>query len=202
MEKMILGLLLLRRLTVYEIREIIKVNFQDIYSDSLGSIQAAIKKLISAKEVVFSETVEKGVNKKRYSITEKGRKVFMEWAETPADITKTKTAELGKLLFMGIVPAKKRIKLLEDLIIKLEEKYENLLFVKKISSGEELKTNALVYWNNDREYQKGIQNAAQNKDMAKNADDIAQYQLLTLQFGIDYTKFQIDWFKNFKEKLI
>ena len=44
MDKFILGPLMIKHFTVYEIRQIIRQNFTSIYSDSLGSTQAALKK--------------------------------------------------------------------------------------------------------------------------------------------------------------
>ena len=64
MDKIILGILMLRRMTAYEIRNIIKNNFKSMCSDSLGSIQSALKKLFELKMVTYEELVEKGVNKK------------------------------------------------------------------------------------------------------------------------------------------
>ena len=68
MDKLILGLLMIKHFTVYEIRQIIRQNFTSICSDSLGSIQAALKKLSQQEAVTFSEYVEKGKMKKEYSL--------------------------------------------------------------------------------------------------------------------------------------
>lgn len=46
MDKIILGILMPRRLTAYEMRNIIRENFKSMCSDSLGSIQSALKKLV------------------------------------------------------------------------------------------------------------------------------------------------------------
>lgn len=45
MDKLILGLLMIKHFTVYEIRQVMRQNFSSMCSDSLGSIQAALKKL-------------------------------------------------------------------------------------------------------------------------------------------------------------
>ena len=92
MDKIILGILMLRRMTAYEIRNVIKNNFKSMCSDSLGSIQVALKKLFELKMVTFEEVVEKGVNKKRYAITDIGQKKLIEWIKIPIDTSKTKNA--------------------------------------------------------------------------------------------------------------
>lgn len=45
MDKIILGILMLHRMTAYELRNIIRNNFKSMCSDSLGSIQAASQKI-------------------------------------------------------------------------------------------------------------------------------------------------------------
>jgi DNA-binding PadR family transcriptional regulator len=200
MDKIILGLLMLQRLTVYEIRNIISKNFQPMCSDSMGSIQAAMKKLLSAGMVVFTEYVENGVNKKRYSITDAGRNAFSLWITTPADLSSGKNMELGKLLFLGLAPADERQKLVGEMIGKLETE---LSFLRKVQASVDAADNNkdVEYLLSDPEYCEGIQNATNNTDMTTNINDIGYFQLATLQYGIDTFKFNIDWLKSLREKM-
>lgn len=200
MDKIILGILMLKRLTVYEIRNIIKENFQAMCSDSLGSIQAAIKKLFAAQMITYSEYVEKSVNKKQYSITDKGRKEFLDWLYIPADMSKSKNMELGKLLFMGIVPLEKRLLLIDEIICLLGKELTELLEIQSSIKSSNEKEQIVAYWQNDPEYCSGIQNATKNLDIIENANAIGNFQAITLQYGIDATKFQIEWFKKLKDK--
>lgn len=48
MEKIIFSILILGRLTAYEIRNAIRQNYTSMCSDSLGSIYTALKKLLAA----------------------------------------------------------------------------------------------------------------------------------------------------------
>lgn len=200
MDKIILGILMLQRLTVYEIRGIIKKNFQSMCSDSLGSIQAAIKKLLAAGMITCTEYVEKSVNKKRYSITDTGREEFSDWLQAPADLTNGKNMELGKLLFMGLVPDEKRLPLVEEMIVNLEKELSFLLGVQS-SVNEAGKVQAVDYWSRDPEYCAGIHKATQNADMMENATGIGYFQLVTLQYGIDNLQFNIEWLKALRMKL-
>ena len=106
MDKLILGLLMIKHFTVYEIRQVMRQNFSSMCSDSLGSIQAALKKLSQQGAVTYSEYVEKGKMKKEYAITASGRILFLEWLKTPIDMSKNKNMDLGKFLFMGYLPKK------------------------------------------------------------------------------------------------
>ena len=190
MDKLILGLLMLKKLTVYGIRAVIKTNFQSVCSDSLGSIQAALKRLLAAGMVTFSEYVEKSVNKKRYAITDKGRKELMGWLQTPADISNSKNMELGKFLFMGLLPSCERASLINEIISNLEKELDGLLAVQSGIS-DEGKAQVLEYWKTDAEYYSFV---------AERSGEIARFQELTLQHGIDNTKFNIEWFKNLRQQ--
>jgi len=201
MDKLILGLLMIQRLTVYEIRTVVKKNFWGICSDSMGSIQAAIKKLLAAGMIEFSEYVEKSVNKKRYFITNKGRKEFSTWVQTPADMTTATNMELGKLLFMGLTPEAKHGELIDQIIADTEKELEMHLELQaklnEVLPAAEQQFKA--YWQHDPEYHKGIQDAMQSTDDSKNINNMAFYQLMALQYGIDSMKFDIEWFKKLKE---
>ncbi|MCL2013234.1 MAG: PadR family transcriptional regulator [Cystobacterineae bacterium] len=203
MDKIILGLLMLKRLTVYEIRNIIRQNFKDICSDSLGSIQAAIKKLLAAQMLTCSEYVEKSVNKKQYSITDRGRGAFSEWIQSPALLAGGKNMELGKLLFMGLVPAEKCLLLVDEMIASLEKKLSFLLEVQAVAKveGKANKERVIAYLREDSEYDTGIQQATQNADLGENINRIGYFQFATLQYGIASLTFHIQWLQTLKEKM-
>ncbi|MCL2254340.1 MAG: PadR family transcriptional regulator [Lachnospiraceae bacterium] len=191
MDKLILGILMLRRLTVYEIRTMIKANFRAMCSDSLGSIQAAVKRLLNADLISYSEYVEKGINKKQYSITEKGRAEIMEWLSKPAIIAASKNMEMGKLLFMGYLPREQQKLIIKDIIKHLEDELSYLLVI-KASITEEGKAAIIEYWQTDTDYYGEV--------IAK-SEQIEIFEELTLQHGIDSVKFNIEWFKKMEEKL-
>jgi len=200
MDKLLLGLLMLQRLTVYELRNIISKKLWGICSDSTGSIQAAIKKLLVSEMITYSEYVERSVNKKRYSITDKGREEFMQWVQIPADLTGTKNMELGKLLFMGMVPAEKRHELIDEIIAITEKELALHLELQSTIHLHDAKNEFMAYWESDTEYRDGIKNATQNSNDSENINDITYFQMLTLQHSIDFMKFEIEWFKNLRAR--
>lgn len=201
MEKIILGLLMLKRLTIYEMRLLIKRNFQSICSDSMGSIQAAVKKLLAGDMITCDEFIEKSVNKKLYSITDLGREYFLEWIKTPADMTKGKNMELGKVLFMGLVPAKERMPLIDQMIVKLKKELSYLEDIYANMQAADEKAQIIAYLKQDPEYLLGIQNSTDNASLEENVDEIGAFEMLTLQLGIDSTKFYISWLEALKYKL-
>jgi len=203
MRKLILGILMLRQLNVYEIRNIVRQNFKEMCSDSLGSIQTAVKKLLAEGKISLTEYVENGVNKKRYAITDDGRAELMEWLSTPADLTVAKNAELGKLLFMGLVPEEERAKLIDELIAKIEQELVGLRILWELHKNHVNDNVAVVvdYWNANPDYKDGILEATKNLDVVDSAVGIGTYQILTLEFGIANLQFAVDWFKAFRERM-
>ena len=201
MDKIILGILMLRRMTAYELRNTIRDNFKSMCSDSLGSIQAALKKLLSLKMVTFEELDEKGINKKRYAITDIGEKVLMEWIKIPIDISKTKNIDMGKLLFMGYIPKNEQKNLINKIILSLEEEYSELKNLKESINFENERLAIENYLLTDTEYQERIKNLNKKNDIYENIKEISKFTLATLDYGIDITAFNIEWFKKLKKRI-
>ena len=201
MDKIILGILMLYRMTAYELRNFIKNNFKSMYSDSLGSIQAALKKLFELEMVTFEELVEKGVNKKRYSITETGWEALIEWIKIPINTSKTKNYDFGKLFFMGYVSKKDQKTLIDKIILSLEEEYEALKKLKQSIDVEEESEEIENYLLTDIEYKERIKNLDKGKELIENIREISKFTLATLDYGIDVTAFNIEWFKKLKKRI-
>ena len=201
MDKIILGILMLRRMTAYELRNTIRDNFKSMCSDSLGSIQVALKKLLSLKMVTFEELVEKGINKKRYAITDIGEKVLMEWIKIPIDISKTKNIDIGKLLFMGYIPKNEQKNLINKIILSLEKEYSELKNLKESINFENERLAIENYLLTDTEYQERIKNLNKKNNVSKNIKEISKFTLATLDYGIDVVDFNIKWFKKLKTKI-
>ena len=200
MDKIILGILMLHRMTAYELRNFIRNNFKSMYSDSLGSIQAALKKLFELEMVTFEELVEKGVNKKRYSITETGREALIEWIKIPINTSKTKNYDFGKLFFMGYVSKKDQKTLIDKIILSLEEEYKALKKLKESIDVEEESEEIENYLLADIEYKERIKNLDKGKELIENIREISKFTLATLDYGIDVTAFNIEWFKKLKKR--
>ena len=202
MDKIILGILMLRRMTAYELRNTIRDNFKSMCSDSLGSIQAALKKLLSLKMVTFEELVEKGVNKKRYAITDIGQKALIKWIRVPIDISKTKNLDIGKLLFMGYISKNEQKNLINKIILSLEEEYTALKNLKESINFESERLEIENYLLTDTEYQKRIKNLNKKNNISENIKEISKFTLASLDYGIDAVDFNIRWFKKLKKKYI
>ena len=174
MDNIILGLLLLSSRTIYQLRERIDKGLNMMYSSSMGSIQAAIKKLLNCGYIQYEEAVENGKYKKIYSITDSGKQNFIEWVSTPMEIQSSKNPELAKLYFMGFSTKEKREVGLQEYISKLKEQYYVLNAICK---------------------------EAENVKVSDNNKDIFHYQLAAARYGKDFMKFNIEWYQKLLDEM-
>lgn len=192
MDIIVLGLLMMQKCTIYELRKLIENQFSLISSNSTGSIQAAIKKLLNKKMVIFNESVENGVNRKVYEITELGKEYFFSGISSPM-LYKEKNMELAKFFFMGFTEEDARFKLLDSYIGELEKELAALETVNAaVSPREPL----------DREELKKMHEKGTAVEITDdNVDEIEMFQYATLDLSIAKLKFEIQWFQDFKKKL-
>mgnify|MGYP000910032089 FL=1 len=201
MDKIILGILMLHRMTAYEMKNVIKNSFKSMCSDSLGSIQAALKRLFEREMVTFEEVVENGVNKKRYAITEAGQKELLEWLKIPIDTSKTRNADLAKLLFMGYVSKKEQEILIDKIILSLEEEYRSLLQLRESIDIHGEQSQLEEDLNRDKQYRERMNSLYNKSKLSNKIKEISKFTLATLDYGIDTTEFNIEWFKRLRKKL-
>lgn len=193
MDIIILGLLMIQNCTIYEMKKVIETNFTNISSSSVGSMQAAVKKLLSKNMICFSEYVEDSVNKKVYEITDEGKKYFFSSISEPMRY-KEKNMELSKFFFMGFAPKSKRLELVEAYIAELQEELFPL---------EQIKFATEIQPDFDEDYLLMLkEKGALEIQSVVDVKDIAFYQLAMLHLSIDKIKFEIQWFENFKENLL
>ena len=140
----------------------------------MGSIQAAIKKLLNCGYIQYEEAVENGKYKKIYSITDSGKRQFIEWVSTPMEIQSCKNPELAKLYFMGFSTKEKREVGLQEYISKLKEQYDVLNAICK---------------------------EAENINVPDENKDIFYYQLAAARYGKDFMKFNIEWYQKLLDEM-
>lgn len=169
MDKIILALLFFQSKTLYEIREKFSGNLNLMYSSSMGSIQAAIKKLSRGELIACDEKVENGRYKKLYSITEKGKKELNAWINSPFKEAQNRNPELAKLYFMGLSDPNRRSERILEYISSLEKYHAALQTV----------------------YEEGL-----SLNPPEELRDLFRFQLLTVKFGLDTSKYEIWWFKK------
>ena len=191
MDIIILGLLMIQNFTIYEMKKVIEKNFGNISSNSIGSMQAAVKKLLSNNMICFSEYVENSVNKKIYEITNEGKKYFLSSISTPMRY-KEKNMELSKFFFMGFASKSRRLDLIEAYIVELQEK---LACLEQIKSATESQPDF------DEDYLSMLKEKGSEIQTVSDVQEIAYFQCAMLDLSIDKIKFEIDWFEKKKKKM-
>lgn len=169
MDHIILGLLLLQDRTIYQLRDRINKGLHLMYSSSMGSIQAAIKKLMGNGYICFHEVVENGKHKKIYSLTDDGKAHFLEWINAPIESQNIKNPELAKIYFFGFSSPENRARLLEKYLNHLRDQYHALSMICE---------------------------DADKMTAPKKCEDILFYQIAAARYGRDLMKFQIEWYEN------
>lgn len=182
MEKIILGLLMIKEMSGYEMRRFIKNHLALMCSDSAGSFQTALQKLLATSMISCAEHVEKGKNKKLYTITDVGRDSFFQWEEQPMNHKKAKNIELVKLFFLGTLSVEKRAPLLRAYLSQLTVEQKELMALR-----EDILKSEAVY----------LKSIANNKE----AMDRFRYQMATLDYGIASFNFEIEWYGQFVQRM-
>ncbi|MBI9014502.1 MAG: PadR family transcriptional regulator [Clostridiales bacterium] len=163
----ILGLLMLKPLTIYEMSRILQGKVSPFYSGSYGSIQAALKKLTEQLDIASESIIENGRNKKKYSITKSGKEQFMNWLETDFLIDNFKNDALTKVFFFGFLEKSKQVSSISNYLTSLEE--------------------TLIDYKNHKAYKRTI---------PIELEKVAFYQYQTLEYGIFQIESEIEFYKK------
>jgi len=175
MENLVLGLLILKSMTIYELNSNFKEGLSLIYAASYGSLQNAVKKLLKNELVSFEEVVENGRNKKIYKINEDGINLFYDWMESDIPVKKLETIILSKIYFLGLIKNKDdQIRILDEMIKKATYVKDELI----VHEDEVLKLDI---------------NDAYKK--------ISKFQFKTLNYGITSHSAAIKWLKALRSEI-
>ncbi len=198
MEYIILSMLLCKAMTVYEIRNYIIKNLTTVCSNSLGSIQTAIKKMLSKGYIEVNEYVENGLNKKKYSITDKGLAEYKKWVGTPINLSKMTNMEESKLFFLGVAPKEKRIAFLVALNKDLEEQLKALTAIQEfaLTAKDAVIKDNVSNISKESKYVNNLLSVSKEKDLSAVLLNTYDYQMSLLKYGIERTKFDLAFYKN------
>ncbi len=108
-QSILLGFLMHKSMTGYDIKKAFSISFSFFSGISYGSIYPALKKM--EKLGLISKTVEiqdGAPNRKIYTITEAGKKVFLDSLRSPFSPEQPKSPFLMRLFFFAILPPEER----------------------------------------------------------------------------------------------
>ena len=107
---MLLGFLMSRSMTGYELKKKFSISFSFFSGLSYGSIYPALKKMEQEGWLTLEVEIQDGSpNRKVYTITDEGRKVFLENLRMPFSLERPKNAFLARLFFFSYLPPEERL---------------------------------------------------------------------------------------------
>lgn len=168
MDQVILGFLLIKALSQYDILQALQKEASPFYQASLGSIQNALKKLVKQEYVILTKTSNGGRKKNLYSITDKGREAFITFMLGDYTNNRFEAEVSTKLFFLGLMEKPVRVSVINQTIHFLEGEIEVL---------------------------KASEHLYKQKEISEDLALIAKYQFKTLDLGLfQYTQL-LNWFK-------
>ena len=161
----LLGFLMYRSMTGYELKKYFSMSFSFFSGLSYGSIYPALKNMDRAGLITMRLKVQDGApNRKVYTITKKGRKAFLAALRSPLSIEGHKNAFLMRLFFFAHLPEKERFETATWYLNSLKKLQMNLE-----SARPEIEARADVYQRLC--FQFGVKMV---RDMARNVSDIVK----------------------------
>lgn len=164
----------MRPMSLYELRQAFQRSLALFYSDSLGSLQSAVKRLSSRGWVtVREERVGKRV-KKVFSVRPAGAAAFFTELKAPIPPTKLEVTALARIHFLGLVESRK-------------ERGEVLRLIVEATRAA---LNELVQ----------LQGQLESMQVPASHREVFRYQLKTLEYGIMAHRAGLAWFEALAAK--
>lgn len=163
----ILGLLLLRPMSQYDLIRAFEAGVSLFYSASSGSIKRALDGLRERGYVAVEEAGGRG--RKVHRVTPAGRTAFHDWMTGEVVGGGTETAVLSRLFFLGLLePAERR-----SVLARMEEAIAaDLVKLEAVAS------------------------AIEHEDVPEELAEVAAYQRMTLDYGLASNAFALQWFRD------
>lgn len=163
----ILGLLLLRPLSLYDLVKAFETGISLFYSASTGSLKRALDTLLAQGHVEVEEAGARG--RKVYRATPAGREAFHAWLVGDLTGPSTETAALSRLFFLGLLQPEDRGAVLQ----RIRDRISADLAVLQ-ALGSEI----------DRQ------------DVPEELADVFRYQKATLEYGLASHRHALEWFSQ------
>ena len=187
--------------TIYTIRKTVEEKLSLVSSNSMGSIQTAIRKLLLEGMVIFIEVLENGKMKKIYELTDKGKSTFYDKITKPM-MYKEKNMELIKLFFMGFVDKNARVELIDSYIFELKIKKSELKKIHSSSGDAQTAVSGFLNYLQENKRLDSFKEVLKSESLSESLQDIAMFQYAMLELSIDKVDFEIQWFEQFRNKLV
>ena len=137
-EQVVLGMILDRELTGYDIKKEIEGSIGKFYKASHGKLYPTLKKLTDKEFLTMREQNQGGRQKKYYQATVLGRANFLDWLSAPVSRNVDWDVQLAKIFFYGELPRELRDKRLQEYEFYVRQGLEHLEAMEKELPSENL----------------------------------------------------------------
>lgn len=131
LEYIIIGMVLEKEHTGYEIKKYIEDGIGVFYKASYGSLYPALRKLSDRGDLVMSEKSQGERQKKYYLATQQGKQAFFKWLSSPIDFNNGTDNHLVKVYFFDKLPEEIRCRQLQEYEIANENYLRKLQALEK-----------------------------------------------------------------------
>lgn len=171
----ILGLLMLQPQTLYDLSKQFQSGISLFYSASIGSLRPALQRLLEAGFVDVEEAVERGRNKRTYSITRAGREEHARWMREPITGRDLEVQVLSRVFFLGLIADDgERREVLTGMIERVEADLTEL---------------------------EATASQLDSMTIPAEVQDVFTYQRATLDYGILQHRTALDWLTGHRDSL-
>ncbi|SKC41371.1 PadR family transcriptional regulator [Krasilnikoviella flava] len=171
MAHVILGLLLIRPQSLYDLVKGFEAGVSLFYSASSGSIRRALETLLGGGLIEVDGPGARG--RKTYRVTDAGRAEFHAWMTGPVTGPDAEAAALPRLFFLGLLEPGERAQVLPHLTARIERDVARLEVVEEQLDAQEV---------------------------PDELRDVFTYQRATLDYGLASGRFAVDWFRRYAEE--
>lgn len=169
MANVILGLLLLRAMSLYDLIRAFEQGVSLFYSASSGSIKRALDGLLAKGQVEVASSPSAARGRKEYRVTPAGREAFRAWMLGELNEADLETAALSRLYFLGLLDSSERSAVANHIQARLLADLDRL---------EELERRVT------------------DVEVPDALADVAVYQRMTLDYGLASHRFAANWFRE------
>jgi len=121
-KSIILGFLMYKGMTGYELKKFFSISFSFFSGFSYGAIYPALKKMDEEGLITMRPEIQDGVpNRKVYTITPKGKEVFLHSLRGPMPFEKQRSPFLTRLFFFAHLSPEERIRNARQYLASVEE---------------------------------------------------------------------------------
>ena len=132
----ILGFLMDKELTGYDIKQIMTHSTSNFMNASFGSIYPALDRLEKDDMISALKVIENGKYKKVYTIKDQGKEEFIKWLEEPINYMKSYEEILAKIFFYRHLSKEKVHQLISQLIEDIDKRIVKLERIERDIKGK------------------------------------------------------------------